>query len=180
MAHMWVLEMARVRRPFHTMFETTSWDLELVAQAMRMYAFELRHPEPELWSISSDVCVVLNWNLPTRTKRYLSTGKVVVHIDPNSINVRWEAEKEPTTRDKMEVDNFIHSMHPYNIKMGDFNDDMWASPPTRPWQVGLDNSELPDPLLTMPHHLEVGHYYAHIPRHGKLRKLDAILPPIDS
>ena len=80
-----------------------------------------------------------------------------------------------TARDKTEVDDFIQSMEPYDIIMGDFNDDIWASPPTRPWQKGLDNAELLDPLLATPHNPEASQYYTRIPRHGRPRRLDAIL-----
>ena len=45
-----------------------------------------------------------------------------------------------TARDKIEVDDFIQSMEAYDIVMADFNDDIWASPPTRPWKKGLDNT----------------------------------------
>ena len=73
------------------------------------------------------------------------------------------------------MDQFIHSMGPYNIIMGDFNNDIWATAPTRPWQEGLDDTSLLDPLLATPHHPDTGQYYTRIPRHGKPRKLDAIL-----
>ena len=59
--------------------------------------------------------------------------------------------------------------------MGDFNDDIWGATPTRPWQEGLDDASLLDPLLATPHHPDVGQYYSCIPRHGERRRLDAIL-----
>ena len=80
-----------------------------------------------------------------------------------------------TARDKTEVDDFIQSIKPYDIIMGDFNDNIWASPPTRPWQKGLNNAELLDPLLATSHNPEASQYYTRIPRHGKPRRLDAIL-----
>ena len=80
-----------------------------------------------------------------------------------------------TTRDKTEVDDFIQSMEPYDIIMVDFNDNIWASPPTRPWQKGLDNAEVLDPLLATSHNPEASQYYTRIPGHGRPRRLDAIL-----
>ena len=52
---------------------------------------------------------------------------------------------------------------------------MGFSPRTRPWQKGLDNTELLDPLLATSHNPEASQYYTHIPRHGRPRRLDAIL-----
>ena len=80
-----------------------------------------------------------------------------------------------TARDKTEVDDFIQSMEPYDIIRGEFGDDIWASPPTRPWQKGLDNAESLDPLLATSHNPEASQYYTRIPRHGRPRRLDAIL-----
>ena len=80
-----------------------------------------------------------------------------------------------TARDKAKVDRFIHITTTYDIIMGDFNDNIWASPPTRPWQEGLDDARLLGPLLSTSHHRDVGQYYTHIPRHGRPRRLDAIL-----
>ena len=42
----------------------------------------------------------------------------------------------------------------------------WALAPARPWQEGLDDTSLLDPLLATPQHPEAGQYYTCIPRHG--------------
>ena len=57
------------------------------------------------------------------------------------------------------MDHFIRSMGPYNIIMGDFNNDIWAAAPVRPRQEGLDDASLFDPLLATPHHPDKGQYY---------------------
>ena len=49
-------------------------------------------------------------------------------------------------QDKQEVDLFLQSLQPYDIIMGDYNDDIWSSNPTRPWQEDLANSVFLDPL----------------------------------
>ena len=36
-------------------------------------------------------------------------------------------------KDKQEVDLFLQSLQPYDIIMGDYNDDIWSSNPIRPW-----------------------------------------------
>ena len=36
-------------------------------------------------------------------------------------------------RNKQEVDLFLQTLKPYEIMMGDYNDDIWSSDPTRPW-----------------------------------------------
>ena len=66
-------------------------------------------------------------------------------------------------------------MHPYEILMGDYNDDILPPSPIRPWQKGLADSELLDPLLAASKQLEAGQYYTHIPRRGRPHHLDAIL-----
>ena len=79
-----------------------------------------------------------------------------------------------TSRDKTEVDHFIHPTAPHDIIMGDWNDDIWAAP-TRLWQEGLDDASLPNLLLATPHHPNARQYYTRIPRHGRPRRLDTML-----
>ena len=45
-------------------------------------------------------------------------------------------------QDKQEVDLFLQSLQPYDGIMWDYNDDIWSSDPTRPWQQDLANSVL--------------------------------------
>ena len=52
--------------------------------------------------------------------------------------------------------HFIHSRSPYDIIMGDFDDDIWTAAPTHPWQEGLDDASLLNPGLATPHHPEAG------------------------
>ena len=75
----------------------------------------------------------------------------------------------------MQVDHLIHSMTPCGILMGNFNDDIWAASPSCSCQVGLDDASLLGPLLSTPHHPDIGQYYTCIPRHGKPRRLNAML-----
>ena len=49
-------------------------------------------------------------------------------------------------QDKQEVDLFLQSLQPYDIIMVDYNDDIWSSNPTRPWQENLANNVFLDPL----------------------------------
>ena len=71
--------------------------------------------------------------------------------------------------DKQEVDLFLESMKPYNILMGDYNDDIWSPNPTRTTGEFLDplhaNSQPPEPRW----------YSTHIPRRGRPQRLNAIL-----
>ena len=92
-----------------------------------------------------------------------------LHGDKNKGN------REKATELSKRLNHFIHSMGPYDIIMGDFNDDIWATAPTRPWQESLDDAGLLDLLLATPHHPDAGQYYTRIPRHGKPRRLDAIV-----
>ena len=78
-------------------------------------------------------------------------------------------------QDKKEGDLFAQSLQPYDIIMGDCNDDIWSSDPTSPWQQDLANSVLLDPLHASSQPPEPRHYYTHIPRHGRPLRLDAIL-----
>ena len=78
--------------------------------------------------------------------------------------------------DKQEVDLFLQTMRPYDILIGDFNDDIWSPNPTRPWQQDLASGELLDPLHAINQPPEPPQqYYTRIPRHGRPRRLDAIL-----
>ena len=77
--------------------------------------------------------------------------------------------------DKQEVDLFLQTLKPYDIIMGDYNDDIWLPDPTRPWQQDLANGELLDPVHASNQPLEPRQYYTRIPRHGRPRRLDAIL-----
>ena len=78
-------------------------------------------------------------------------------------------------QDKQEVDRFLQYMRPYDIVMGDYNDDIWSPNPTRPWQVDLANGVFLDPLHASSKPPEPRQYYTRIPRHGRPRRLDAIL-----
>ena len=49
-------------------------------------------------------------------------------------------------QDKQEVDLFLQSLRPYDIIMGDYNDDIWSPNPTRPWQEDLASGVFLDPL----------------------------------
>ena len=66
-------------------------------------------------------------------------------------------------------------MKPYDILMGDYNDDIWSPNPTRPWQHALATGEFLDPLHANKQPPEPRQYYTRIPRHGRPRHLDAIL-----
>ena len=77
--------------------------------------------------------------------------------------------------DKKEIDDFIRSMSPYDLLMGDFNDALWNDQPNRPWQEGLQTADLIDPLLASSHQPEATQYYTRIPKRGNPRRLDAIL-----
>ena len=59
--------------------------------------------------------------------------------------------------------------------MGDYNDEMWSSNPTRPWQEDLANSVFLDPLHASSQPPDPRQYYTRIPRHVRPRRLDAIL-----
>ena len=72
-----------------------------------------------------------------------------------------------TFRDTTEVDFLIYSMGPSDIIMGDVNDDIWATAPTRPWQEGLDAANLIDLLLATPNHTDSKQCYTRISRHVK-------------
>ena len=78
-------------------------------------------------------------------------------------------------QDKQEVDQFLQSPKPYDIIMGDYNDDIWSPNPTRPWQEDLANGVFLDQLHTSSQPPEPGQYSTRIPRHGRPRRLDAIL-----
>ena len=78
-------------------------------------------------------------------------------------------------QDKQEVDLFLQSLRPYDIIMGDYNDDMWSPNPTRPWQEDLANGVFLDPLHASSQPPDPRQYYTRIPRHGRPRRLDAIL-----
>ena len=78
-------------------------------------------------------------------------------------------------QDKQEVDLFLHTLQPYDIIMGDYNDDIWSSDPTRPWQHDLANSTFLDPLHASSQPPDPRQYYTRIPRHGRPRRLGAIL-----
>ena len=78
-------------------------------------------------------------------------------------------------QDKPEVDLFLQSLQPYDIIMGDYNDDIWSADPTRPWQQDLANSVFLDPLHASSQPPEHRQYYTRIPRHGRPRRLDARL-----
>ena len=78
-------------------------------------------------------------------------------------------------QDKQEVDLFLQSLQPDDIVMGDYNDDIWSSNPTRPWQEDLANGVFLDPLHASSQPPEPRQYYTCIPRHGRPRRLDAIL-----
>ena len=69
-------------------------------------------------------------------------------------------------QDKQEVDLFLQSLRPYDIIMGDYNDDIWSSDPTRPWQHDLADGVLLDPLHASSQPPEPRQYYTRIPRHG--------------
>ena len=56
-----------------------------------------------------------------------------------------------------------------------YNDDIWSSNPTRPWQHNLANSVFLDPLHASSQPPDPRQYYTRIPRHGRPRRLDAIL-----
>ena len=77
--------------------------------------------------------------------------------------------------DKQEVDLFLRTVKPYNIIMGYYNDNTWSPDPTRPWQQDLASGELLDPLHANNQPPEPRQYYTRIPRHGRPRRLDAIL-----
>ena len=74
-------------------------------------------------------------------------------------------------QDEQEVDLFLQSLHPYDIIMGDYNDDIWSSKPTRPWQEGLANSVFLDPLHASSQPPDPRQYYTRIQRHGRPRRL---------
>ena len=76
---------------------------------------------------------------------------------------------------KQEVDLFVQSLQPYDIVMGDYNDDIWSSNPTRPWREDLCNGVFLDPLHASSQPPEPRQYYTRTPRHGRPRRLDAIL-----
>ena len=78
-------------------------------------------------------------------------------------------------RDKQEVDLFLQSVKPYYIIIPDYNDDIWSSDPTCPWQQHLASGELLDPLHANNQPLEPRQYYTHILRHGRPCRVDAIL-----
>ena len=78
-------------------------------------------------------------------------------------------------QDKQEVDLFLQSLRPYDIIMGDYNDDIWSSNPTRPWQEDLANGVFLDPLHASSRPPDPRQCYTRIPRHGRPRRLDAIL-----
>ena len=78
-------------------------------------------------------------------------------------------------QDKQEVDLFLQSLRPYDIIMGDYNDDIWSPNPTRPWQQDLANGVFLDPLHASSQPPDPRQYYTRIPRHGRPRRLDAIL-----
>ena len=78
-------------------------------------------------------------------------------------------------QDKQEVDLFLQSLRPYDIIMGDYNDDIWSPNPTRPWQEDLANGVFLDPLHASGQPPDPRQYYTRIPRHGRPRRLDAIL-----
>ena len=59
--------------------------------------------------------------------------------------------------------------------MGDYNDDIWSFETTRPWQQDLANGELLEPLHANNQPAEPRQCYTHFPRHGRSRRLDAIL-----
>ena len=77
--------------------------------------------------------------------------------------------------DKQEVDPFLQTFGPYDIMIRVYNDDIWSAGPTRPWQQDLANSVLLDPLHASSQPPEPQQYYTRIPRHGRLRRLDAVL-----
>ena len=77
--------------------------------------------------------------------------------------------------EKQEVDLFSQTLKPYDIIMGDYNEDIWSSDPTRPWQHNLANAELLDPLHASNRPPDPRQYYIGIPRPGRPRRLDAIL-----
>ena len=101
-----------------------------------------------------------------------------------SSDVRHEMKKQQcATMDGQQQHNvllcytilFLHPLKPYNIMMGDYNDDIWSSDPTRPWQQDLANGVLLDPLHASSQPPEPRRYCTHIPRHGRPRRLGAIL-----
>ena len=77
--------------------------------------------------------------------------------------------------DKQEVGLFLQTLRPYDIIMGDYNDGISSSDPTRPWQQDLANGVLPDPLHASSQPPEPRQYYTSLPRHGRPRRPDAIL-----
>ena len=78
-------------------------------------------------------------------------------------------------QDKQEVNLFLQSLWPYDIRMGDYNHDIWSSDPARPWQHDLANSGFLDPLHANSQPTEPRQYYTHIPRHGRPRRPNAIM-----
>ena len=77
--------------------------------------------------------------------------------------------------DKQEVDLFLQTLKPYDIIIGDYNDNIWSPNLTRSWQQDLANGVLLDPLHASSQPPEPQQYYTRIPRHGRPRRLDAIL-----
>ena len=77
--------------------------------------------------------------------------------------------------DQQEVDLFLQSLQPYDMRMGDYNDDIWSSNPTRPWHEDLANGVFLDPLHASSQPPDPPQYYTRVPRHGRPRRLDAIL-----
>ena len=55
-----------------------------------------------------------------------------------------------TSCDNVEGDHFISSTTPCHVIMGNFNQDIGASCPSRPWQEGLDDANPLDPPLSPP------------------------------
>ena len=95
---------------------------------------------------------------------------------PNSLRLTIVCVYSKFNRqDKQEVDLFVQSLQPYDIIMGDYNDDIWSSNPTRPWQKDLANSVFLDPLHASSQPPDPRQYYTRIPRHERPRRLDAIL-----
>ena len=105
---------------------------------------------------------------------FLVRNAVVPHVlktifSPNGLAgaLRLQLPNGPrrTSRhDKQEVDLFLDSMKPYNILMGDYNDNIWSPNPTRPWQRDLTNGEFLDPLHANSQPPEPRQYYTRIPR----------------
>ena len=119
-------------------------------------------PEAATTALNSDYkCCAAPGNEPRVA--FLIRNTVVPHVlealySPNGLAgaIRLQLPNSPcrtiacayskfSRQDKKEVDLLLQSLQPYDVILGDYNDDIWSAYPTRPWQQDLANSVFLDP-----------------------------------